>query len=573
MNKEQQIDSDYKVDRRANKARGTLLNYLSHSMMMITEAWDNFSRIKVKNQLFLEELSSILIGVNSIKESCINKGMLLLATQSENLESALTELIDYPEVGDALLYEAIMSQMQDLTEHIDNLLKEYKNNEQQHEIKEQEDSEEQLVEPIVKKIFIISNEKQFIHDCSIQISQYGYSSHSFSNFDEFITGLTQGIPAAIIADFDLFQQNSTYNLIDYHTKKSSIPMIVVSSNSDFNTRFQAVQAGSTAFFTKPVNAALLLDKLDTIIYSNVITEPPKVLVIDDSKTISEFLSRTLTRVGMVVHIETTPESALSVIGTFNPDLILMDMYMPICDGEDLCRIIRQYESFTTIPIVFLSSETDINKQLNAMKIGADDFLTKEIDPQHLVASITTRIQRHRILSSFMIRDSLTGLLNHTTSKKQLEQMLKTAKNQDRPVSFAMIDIDKFKNVNDTYGHPTGDVVIKALSRILKRRLRRTDSLGRYGGEEFAVVFADINAQEAKNVLDEIREDFSKIPHIHENVTFYTTFSAGIAQFPAYNDSASISSAADRALYEAKRNGRNQICIAKPQIEEQHPDFK
>jgi diguanylate cyclase (GGDEF)-like protein len=338
-------------------------------------------------------------------------------------------------------------------------------------------------------------------------------------------------------------------------------MIVVSKTSDFQSRLDAVQSGSVAFFNKPVNVGLLLDKLDSIIYSAVMAEPPKVLVIDDSKTISEFLSRTLTRVGMVVHVETTPDAALAVIGTFNPDLILMDMYMPVCDGEDLCRIIRQYESFTSIPIVFLSSETDVQKQLNAMKIGADDFLTKEIDPRHLVTSITTRIQRHRILSSFMIRDSLTGLLNHTTSKKQLEQMMIKANTLNVPLCFAMVDIDHFKKVNDTYGHPTGDKVIKALSRLLQKRLRRTDSIGRYGGEEFAIVLWDTDAINAKRILDDIREDFSKIEHTHEGKTFFTTFSSGVAHFPTYTDGTSISNAADRALYVAKGQGRNQVCIA------------
>lgn len=549
------------TERRTSKARGTLLQYLSHSMLMISEAWIGFSKIKIKNQLFMEDLSSILIGVNSVKESCINKGMLFIAQQAEKLEGALTELIDYTEVGDALLYEAIGLQLSELTTHIEQLLADYKNNEIDESSKENEENIETHTSVIIKKIFIISQDDKFIHDCSIQIAQYGYSSHAFSNIDDYITALTQGIPAALIADLEMFDIQINTSLLDYHARGSIIPMLVVSSKLDFHTRLEAVQAGSVAFFNKPVNASLLLDKLDTIIYSNTIIDPPKVLVIDDSKTISEFLSRTLTRVGMIVHIETTPDAALAVIDSFNPDLILMDMYMPVCNGEDLCRIIRQYESFTTIPIVFLSSETDVNKQLNAMKIGADDFLTKEIDPQHLVASITTRIQRHRILSSFMIKDSLTGLLNHTTSKKQLDQMINKSKISGKPLCFAMVDIDKFKNVNDTYGHPTGDVVIKALSRILKRRLRRTDSIGRYGGEEFAIVFSDINATDAKKVLDQIREDFSKIPHIHNDITFYTTFSAGIAEYVLFKDGPSISSAADRALYVAKKNGRNQICIA------------
>lgn len=554
-------------DRRASKTRGNLLHSLSSSMKMVQDAWKVFSRIKVKNQTFMEELSGVLIGVNSIKELCINKGMIFLANQAGELEAALTELIDIPQVGDALLYQAIISQLNDLTANIENLLHEYENSESAEHIKEVETPIGEIPYDINgKRIFIISKEDKFIDECSFQIGHYGYTAHSFKEFDTFIAGMNEEKPVAVITDLDLFDDDSSLNLVDYQNQSAGIPMIIVSSDTSFQARLRAVQAGSIAFFTKPVNVSLLLDKLDAIINSLVLAEPPKVLVIDDSVTISEFLSRTLTRVGMVVHMETTPEAALAVIGSFNPDLILMDMYMPVCDGEDLCRIIRQYESFTSIPIVFLSSETDVKKQLNAMKIGADDFLTKEIDPQHLVTSITTRIQRHRILSSFMVRDSLTGLLNHTKSKKQLEQMIIKADKLKIPLAFAMVDIDHFKKVNDTYGHPTGDRVIKSLSRLLQKRLRRTDSIGRYGGEEFAIVLWDTNADNAKIILDQIREDFAKIEHHHEGKTFFTTFSSGVAEFPQYQDGPTISNAADRALYVAKGQGRNQVCIAPPDIE-------
>lgn len=560
-------ESIINTERRASKARGNLLQYLYNSTQSIENEWKLFSTIKVKNQAFMEDLSSILINVNSIKELSINKGMIYIATQIDELEIALIELIDFPEVGDALLYQAIFSKINDLNGNLTHLLNEYKNLSDIPAV-DIDHSVEQYIHTLSKSIFIISNDQHFIAEYSQQIGHYGYFSHAYSVLEDFLHALEKGKPAAIIADYDLFHNNEEHNLLNYNSKHSSIPLIVVSSDGGFESRLQAVKSGSTAFFTKPVNASLLLDKLDTIIYSAITVEPYKVLVIDDSRTISTFLSRTLSRVGMTVHVETTPEAALNVIADFNPDLILMDMYMPVCDGEDLCRIIRQYESFTSIPIVFLSSETDVKKQLNAMKIGADDFLTKEIDPQHLITSITTRIERHKVLSSFMIRDSLTGLLNHTTSKKQLEQMIIKARSLHVPLAFAMVDIDKFKLVNDTYGHPTGDVVIKSLARILKKRLRRTDSIGRYGGEEFAIVFWETSAKHAKRILDEIREDFSQIAHIHENTTFFTTFSAGIAEFPQYNSAEAISIEADKALYVAKTGGRNQVCVAK-----EEPDFK
>jgi diguanylate cyclase (GGDEF)-like protein len=551
------------IDRRNNKLHGTLLLSLINNLKSIQESWDHFSKLKIKNQDFIEELSEILITVNYIKESCNNKGFIEISQQADELETALTELIESPKIGDKLLYQAITSKMYDLFNYVQDLYKEYQESENFGILKELEEHDLSFSHEFNKNndIFIISNDSKLINECSTQMRHYGYVAQNFneSNFVN-ILGNDSTLPAAIIIDLDIYQHNEK-NSIDLDFKDTNIPIIVVSSSPRFHSRLKAVQLGSMAFFAKPINTSSLLDKLDNIIHANIMSEPAKVLVIDDSKTISEFLNKTLTKAGMIVHVERTPEEGLNIIQSFNPDLILMDMYMPVCNGEDLCRIIRQYESFTTIPIVFLSSETDVQKQLEAMKIGADDFLTKGIDSAHLITSITTRIKRHRILNSFMIRDSLTGLLNHTASKKQLDSMLIKAQKLNVPVCFAMIDIDHFKKVNDTYGHPTGDKVIKSLSRLLQKRLRRTDSVGRYGGEEFAVVLWDTDAIHAKKIIDEIREHFSQIEHTYEDQTFFTTFSSGIAEFPQFKDTTSISNAADKALYVSKRGGRNQASIA------------
>ena len=184
-----------------------------------------------------------------------------------------------------------------------------------------------------------------------------------------------------------------------------------------------------------------------------------------------------------------------------------------CNGMELAEVIRQLDAFVGIPIVFLSAESDLDKQLFAMGLGADDFLTKPIQPQHLISSVTNRISRSLILRSFMVRDSLTGLLNHTAIKDQLAREVAQTKRRVAPLAFAMVDIDHFKQVNDTYGHPAGDRVIKSLSRLLKQRLREADMVGRYGGEEFAVILSNTDGATAVKVLDSIRKDFSQLRHL------------------------------------------------------------
>ena len=160
----------------------------------------------------------------------------------------------------------------------------------------------------------------------------------------------------------------------------------------------------------------------------------------------------------------------------------------------------------------------------------------------------------------MVRDGLTGLLNHTAIIEQLGREIVRSNRLKTPLSFAMVDVDFFKKVNDTYGHAAGDRVLKSLARLLKQRLRGTDIVGRYGGEEFAVIMTDTDAPDAAKVIDEIRKVFSRLLHMSDNREFNVTFSCGIADIQQFPDVESVSNAADKVLDDAKMKGRNQVAV-------------
>jgi diguanylate cyclase (GGDEF)-like protein len=233
--------------------------------------------------------------------------------------------------------------------------------------------------------------------------------------------------------------------------------------------------------------------------------------------------------------------------------------MPECTGLELAQVIRQMETYLSIPIVYLSSETDRDKQLEAVGLGGDDFLEKPIKPSHLVAAVTSRIERYRKLRALMLHDSLTGLFNHTTTKERLAQEIARAKRFNFTFSFALLDLDLFKSVNDTHGHLAGDRVLKSLSQLLMRRLRSLDTVGRYGGEEFAVILPNTSLETAVTVMDEIRMGFEHIHHHSGENEFAVTFSCGVAQFPDCQSVGDLIDTADKALYDAKHQGRNAVC--------------
>jgi diguanylate cyclase (GGDEF)-like protein len=286
-------------------------------------------------------------------------------------------------------------------------------------------------------------------------------------------------------------------------------------------------------------------------------EKYRVLVVEDSRVAVALIQRTLTQHGIDTHAINDPGRLLEMLESYRPDLVLMDMYMPRFNGVEATRVLRQMAAYRSLPIVYLSGESDVGMQVEALRLGGDQFLIKPFNPVLLAAVVKTKIERFRETQRSTCLDGLTGLLNHTAAKSRLKTMVGQIVVQPM-LTVAMIDIDFFKSVNDTYGHPVGDQVIRGLAWLLKGRLRSIDLIGRYGGEEFLVALPGVSPEQAKAVIDRIRGDFSVLPHAHPDGALYVTFSAGVASYPMVDTAAGLTEAADGALLQAKRLGRNRV---------------
>ncbi len=340
----------------------------------------------------------------------------------------------------------------------------------------------------------------------------------------------------------------------------SLPTLFLAAHSDFAARLAVAAAGGDAFLVKPADAPSVANRIEMLLQEREMT-PYRVLIVEDDEVLAEQYRLALAAAGMLAEKVCQPQETLAAMQNLSPDLILMDLYMPGCSGADLARVIRYDEAWTGVPIVYLSAEGDLDKQTKAMDSGADDFLTKPISTQRLVGAVRARAARARKMAELMSQDSLTGLLKHGSIKERLAQEFDRAERQHKPLAAVMVDIDDFKRVNDTWGHPVGDQVIKTLGHLLRQRLRRQDSIGRYGGEEFVAVLPECTSADAVRLLEDIRQSFAAVRFVHQGEDFVVTLSAGIASSEHYADAQELLAAADAALYVAKHGGRNQVRFA------------
>jgi diguanylate cyclase (GGDEF)-like protein len=227
-------------------------------------------------------------------------------------------------------------------------------------------------------------------------------------------------------------------------------------------------------------------------------------------------------------------------------------------------LIRQDPAFLDLPVLVLSDDSDPAARRRAVAAGVDDFLAPPCTRADLAVAVTMRVERSRALRSLIMRDGMTGLYNHVSIKEQLLREMARSKREGSPLALAMVDLDYFKKINDTWGHPVGDQVIRAIAHLLQQRLRHGDLIGRYGGEEFAVIMPGTSAAVAGRVLDGIRDLFGILRHKADETVFHATFSAGVADLDAAGGGAApadLFRLADGALYEAKRAGRNRVALA------------
>lgn len=395
-----------------------------------------------------------------------------------------------------------------------------------------------------------------------QFQNLGYRVRAFQDAGELEQEADRERPAAVLlegADLAGPTAGAEWIAAIKRAGGEAVKVLFLSPRNDLGARLEAVRAGGDAYFTQPVDRGALAEALGRLT-ENGPADPYRILIVEDDAELAFLYARALEEAGMRTAVVSDPMEIMAPLTGLQPDLILMDLYMPGCMGTEIAAALRQQEGYLSTPIVYLSTEEGLEEQIAAINAGGDEFLTKPITPGHLVSAVTARARRGRLIGSRISDDGLTGLLNHSHLKQRLGVELARADREGWEVAYAMVDLDRFKSINDTLGHMAGDRLLRSLAMLLRQRLRRSDLLGRYGGDEFAVILPHTDGPAALRVLEEIRGSFSRMHPFAGDREIPCTLSCGIAVYPAHASAEQLVQAADAALYDAKRLGRNRVVL-------------
>lgn len=413
-------------------------------------------------------------------------------------------------------------------------------------------------------VMALAHHPDYLSGLVNELAVYGFLCEvaSFSEPETTITGLSERSGATIIlcVDAELNDVLSFRNENLPKTEHRRFPVICIGHDGSFESRYRVAERGATAYFCEPLDMPEMAERIESLALERGSRLQGRVLIVDDDKELGEHYSLVLNRAGIKARLVSEPFDLMSELSAFEPDLVLMDVQMGSYSGVTLARLIRYEPRWLGLPIVYLSSEDNPENQLDALAKGADEFLVKPVTDDYLVRSVRIRCYRARQLSDLMNRDSLTGLLKHSLIKQEVDKELARCRRSGHPSCVVMLDLDNFKRVNDTWGHGQGDIVIRTLANLLRNRLRETDMIGRYGGEEFLLVLAQCEPRIAAELIGAIGKSFADLAFWVGDESFQVTLSAGVASINDFPVADQAIEAADQALYERKHAGRNGVTI-------------
>ncbi|MBD2494183.1 response regulator [Nostoc sp. FACHB-280] len=424
----------------------------------------------------------------------------------------------------------------------------------------------------VKPPYLNQQYRLLIVDDDVQLAQQVAAEASISGIETVVVdsisaarlAIANSRPDIVLLDlcFPQSAENGFGLLGELTALHPPIPVLVFTSQDSFAQRVKVARMGGRGFLQKPVFPSEIMEAIATILQQST-TSSAKLLIVDDDPQTLDILRTILQPWGFTLTLLDDPQYFWDTLEKFMPDMLILDLEMPNFSGIDLCQVVRNDPQWSNLPVLFLSAHRDTHIVQKVFTAGADDYVTKPIVEPELLARVLCRLERSQILRKLAEIDALTGITNRRKSVQELNRLLHLAERQNQPFYFVVLDLDRFKYINDQYGHDAGDQVLSQLGKLLKQSFRQEDVVARWGGEEFIIGLYGITQQQVIKRLNNLLDILRGIEFTTSNQESFTvTISGGVAEFPKHgHDVQTLYRAADAALYQAKAAGRDRIFLS------------
>jgi diguanylate cyclase (GGDEF)-like protein len=539
----------------------TFLTQVPGRVSAILENWHQLVHSDWKGNL----LDTLIERISTLNESGSKFGVPQIAQSGKSL---IAHLSDYHGTGlkpqhddvvalDGLVHAFKDAAIQACNQHAEVLAS-----------KPAEASENEQAAGGERKVFILGIDEALAANLTRHLQVHQFDVNYLTDADQIIHHyeIDPDEPRFLISHVDylhkLFPESKEGGLWNKNNGLPGMPVAFIADNSDLKPRLSAMRVDASAYWVKPVDPYLAAKRIQELSTTDSHTAY-RVLIVEDDPAQADFADAILSKANFECRSVTDPLLVMDVLHEFKPDLILMDLYMPEASGTELTTVIRENNEFIDIPIVFLSGEQDLDKQLTALSFGGEDFLSKPIAPKHLISTVTNRISRARQLGNRLHghtrSEKETGLHSRNYLLERLDALLQSESPIEEITGVYFIQIDNPEDLIKSVGIGGLDAVLSMVAAHLKQHLQSQDILTRFGDSSLSLLALRPSEDELQELGDTLCQSVSKQIIEVENSTVGVTISIGIYPVKSNNhDSRAIIAHAQIASRNAQEAGGNQI---------------
>ncbi|MCL4414166.1 MAG: response regulator [Actinobacteria bacterium] len=411
-------------------------------------------------------------------------------------------------------------------------------------------------------VLVMHHDAELAAGIGLAVEARGLASQVATSVPTAREALDVAIPAVALVDLGQGDDGVLDLVRELSTRTPPVVVLAVTHGTGFFDRVEAVRAGIQAFLPGSLSPNELAGAAAATLEAAG-RDRQRLLAVDDDPAVLAALVAILEPAGIVVTGVTEPERFWATLRESAPDLVVLDLDMPVVSGTELCRLLRADPRWSALPVVFLTSHVGRDTIEAIFAAGADDYVPKPVGGPELLTRITNRLERTKILQARAETDPLTGLANRRKFESQWTRLQAMAERYGQPLSFALLDLDHFRDVNNRYGHEVGDVALKHIGRLLSECFRGEDVVARWGGEEIALAMYGMSRSDGvRRVTDALRAISEKTMATPDGQSFRVSFSGGVSEHKV--DGATLLDLyrrADEALYAAKALGRSRVLPA------------